>query len=89
MPPQPCAAKFRRHAVCSGRPRIGHENYSLGGDVIVESMSETEILTQFDRIQDVKLFCKARLEHCLNYRPGNDDDPELIRYNEFDKQWKD
>ena len=59
------------------------EHYSQGGDEIVECFTPTEILKEFDTLNDVKAFIRIRLDNALNCRYGSDDDPELKRSQDF------
>lgn len=62
-------------------------NYERGGDVIVECFTPEEVLKEFKSKKEVKRYCGVRVENALNYRQGNDDDPELQTAKAF-KQWQ-
>ena len=62
-------------------------NYEAGGDVIVECFGPEDILNEFIALGDVKEYCGLRVEQSLNCRYGDDDDPELITYENY-KNWK-
>lgn len=65
------------YAVCE-------RNYDAGGDLIVECFEPSTILNNFETLEDVKKYIAVRLDHDLNRRWGNDDDPELLRYQRFE-----
>ena len=62
------------------------ENYSRGGDEIVECYDPEEVLAYFKNLK-VKKFCKAVVERGLEYRNGDDTDSEWLRYLDFKKNW--
>ena len=63
------------------------KNYENGGDEVVEPFAPAEILEEFKTLKEVKDYCGARVEYALEFRYGEDSDPELIRYNKH-KNWK-
>ena len=63
------------------------ENYSRGGDEIVECYDPEEVLESFKNVGAVKKFCKAIVERALEYRNGDDTDSEWLRYLDFKKNW--
>ena len=46
-----------------------------------------DILNKFIALGDVREYCGLRVEQSLNTRYGDDDDPELITYENY-KNWK-
>jgi hypothetical protein len=65
---------------------LAEEHYNAGGDTIVECFSPEEILTEFTTFQQVRDFCGVKVEAELNAREGNDSDPEVKRYSNF-QEW--
>jgi hypothetical protein len=65
------------------------KNYENGGDIVVESFTPPEILDEFKTLKDVKKFCGVKIEHALNFRLGEDDDPQLKDYDNFKEKWLD
>lgn len=61
-------------------------NYERGGDTIVETFEPQEICDEFKTLKEVKEHCKMVVENALNKRCGEDDDPELSRY-EASQEW--
>lgn len=62
------------------------QHYGGGGDTVVECYSPNEILDEFTSLDDVKEYCGLKVEQALNYRWGEDNDPELKRHERF-KEW--
>lgn len=61
-------------------------NYDKGGDTIVECFSPDEVLNEFKSVQEAKEFCQLKVEIALNSRWGEDDDPEMDRYQRS-REW--
>lgn len=68
--------------------RLCEQNYTRGGDIVVETMDPPEILNSFQTIQQVKEYVGLKVEQELNARWGEDDDPQLKRAKEFE-EWQD
>lgn len=79
----------RRQAKFVNRVReVCRNNYDAGGDIIIETYSDEEILEQFKSIKEVRDFIGLRVEDETNKRWGEDDDPELARLKRFEKaEW--
>lgn len=61
------------------------EHRRIGGDLILESMSDEEI-EELGSLPEALKWIESRLEIALNSRFGLDTDPELIRWQEF-QEW--
>lgn len=64
---------------------VCERNYDCGGDTVVECFDSDDILEEFDSLDDVKEYCRAKIEQALNCRLGSDDDPELLAYKRFNE----
>ena len=62
-------------------------HYEQGGDTVVECYSPKEILKEFSTLYDVKVLCGLKVEQELNYRWGEDTDPEMERSKRF-QEWE-
>jgi hypothetical protein len=62
------------------------KHYDAGGDWVVESFTPDELDDEFDSLVDVVEYCGLKVNQELNCRWGNDDDPELARYDRW-KTW--
>lgn len=58
---------------------VCQRNYEAGGDVVMECMTDAEIVKEFKTIKDVKEYCEMQVEQEQNARWGEDSDPELQR----------
>jgi hypothetical protein len=67
--------------------KLCEDNYSNGGDVVVECMTPGEIIAQFKSLDEVRTFCGLKLEQELNAREGADSDPVLERHRRFVQYW--
>lgn len=61
------------------------EHRKIGGDLILESMSDEEI-ADLGSLPEALKWIELRLEIALNSRFGLDNDPELLRWQEF-QEW--
>lgn len=64
------------------------ENYSRGGDTVCECFIPSEILDEFETLEDVKSYIGLKLDQEANARWGDDDDPQAKRVQDFEKNWK-
>lgn len=64
---------------------VCERNYDCGGDTVVECFDSDDILEEFDSLDDVKEYCRDKIEQALNCRLGSDDDPELLAYQRFNE----
>jgi len=63
------------------------KNYERGGDVIVETESPEDILGNYKTMNDVRRAVGLHVEQALNARWGEDTDPELQTYKDFQENW--
>lgn len=63
---------------------IANRNYDAGGDVIIETMSDEDILREFKTLKQVKGYCGLWVEQNLNARCGEDSDPQVEMATRFD-----
>lgn len=78
-----CSATERQQKFLDQVYLVCEKNYDAGGDLIVESWSPRELLATFGTMKHVKQYLGARVSMELDRREGNDDDPELLRYERF------
>ena len=67
--------------------QLAEQNYSGGGDVIVETYSPSEILDGIDDLNDAREVCGLWVEQNLNARYGADDDTQL-KMSKNHRKWK-
>jgi|TARA_R110000851_G_scaffold59568_2_gene137856 hypothetical protein len=60
-------------------------NREIGGDLVLESLSDGNIL-YLGSLTKVIMWVEMELERALNARWGEDEDPELLRYQDF-QEW--
>lgn len=63
---------------------ICEQNYSAGGDTIVECYTPEEIIEQFKTVDQVKSLIGLKIEQELNARLGEDTDPQLERQRNYE-----
>lgn len=71
--------------------KVGHDTMSVvqmtySDDDIYDELTRHGILTEEDAVDWAIQIEKSHCEQALNYREGNDHDPELARFDEVD-QW--
>jgi hypothetical protein len=66
---------------------LGEQNYSGGGDVIVETYGPEEILDTIKDLNDVREICGLWVEQNLDARWGEDSDPQLKTAKKH-RRWK-
>lgn len=59
------------------------KHYEAGGDTICECLDPSDIMEEFKTLDDVKEYMGIKVEQALDCRWGEDDDPELYRYEKF------
>ena len=59
------------------------EHYDAGGDNVVECMEPSEVVDEFSNLDEVKAYIGIKIEQELNCRWGEDDDPQVSRYERF------
>lgn len=66
---------------------ICEEHYDCGGDVIVECYEPEQVADEFKHIGEVRNFCGLIVENATNKRWGEDSDPEVVRSEQFRREW--
>lgn len=62
-------------------------NYERGGDIVIETYTDEEIVANFKDLEAVRETCGLRIEQQLNTRWGEDTDPQLEALERF-KGWE-
>lgn len=64
--------------------KFAMNNYEAGGDIIVETFTDDEIVKEFENMEQVRDYIGLKLEVALNKRWGDESDQELERW----KRWQ-
>lgn len=64
--------------------KVAAKNYDAGGDVIIETMEDEDILREFKTLKDAKEYCGIWVDQNLNARWGEDSDPQVEMAARFD-----
>ena len=65
------------------------KNYDAGGHWLYETRTDLELKLEFKSKKEMKDYCGTQVEQALNCRWGDDDDPQLKAYDDFQKNWID
>ena len=63
------------------------KNNDAGGHHLYETRTEAELRLEFETKEEMKAYCGRQVEQALEYRFGEDTDPELAAYDRFINDW--